>query len=260
LTDISKALRELLLARAAGMIDPEEFDRRQAALHAELLAENATAEKKRWWMLGLAAGVVALAIGVYAWKTSGSASVPADLPPMMSAAPTAPADPATQANSGGDLKAMSVRLAEKLAKNPTNGEGWGLLAQTYMELRQYKDADAAFAKAAATGKVDARQLADWTDAHVVANDGKWDKTARDILARAMAADNKQLKVLALAGSEAFDRAEYKQAIAHWKKMRELAPADSMDAKLADANIAEATAAMTGKRPAAPNAKLELKAR
>jgi cytochrome c-type biogenesis protein CcmH len=259
-TKITKALRELLLAQAAGMIDPEEFERRQAALHAELLAEHATAEKKRWWMLGVAAGVVALAIGVYAWKTSGSAGVPASPPPMMSAAPAAPTDPAVHANSGGDLKAMSIRLAEKLAKNPTNGEGWGLLAQTYMELRQYKEADAAFAKAAATGKVDARQLADWADAHVIANNGKWDKTARDILARAMAADNKQLKVLALAGSEAFDRAEYKQAIAHWKKMRELAPADSMDAKLADANIAEATAAMTGKRPAAPDVKPELKAR
>jgi cytochrome c-type biogenesis protein CcmH len=259
-TNITKALRELLLAQAAGMIDPQEFERRQAALHAELLAQHATAEKRRWWLLGLAVGVVALGIGVYAWKTAGSASVPADLPPMMPAMPAAPVGQGSQANSGGDLKAMSVRLAEKLAKNPTNGEGWGLLAQTYMELRQYKEADAAFAKAAATGKLDARQLADWTDAHVVANDGRWDKTARDILARAMAADNKQLKVLALAGSEAFDRAEYKQAIAHWKKMRELAPADSMDAKLADANIAEANASMAGKRPAAPDVKLESKAR
>lgn len=251
MTDISKALRELLLARAAGRIDAEEFERRQAALHAELLTEGVAVEGKRWWMLGLAAGVIALGIGVYAWKTTSSAPAPASPPPMMSALPTAPAAPAAQANSGGDLKAMSVRLAEKLAKNPTNGEGWGLLAQTYVELRQYKEADAAFAKAAALGKLDARQLAEWSDAHVVANDGKWDKTARDILARAMALDDKLLKVLSLAGSEAFDRADYKQAIAHWKKMRQLAPADSMDAKLADTNIAEATAAMAGKRPATP---------
>jgi cytochrome c-type biogenesis protein CcmH len=254
LTRITKALRELLLAQAAGMIDPEEFERRQAALHAELLAEHASAEKRRWWMLALAAGVVVLAIGVYAWKTAGSASVPADLPPMMPAMPAAPVGQGSQANSGGDLKAMSVRLAEKLAKNPTNGEGWGLLAQTYMELRQYKDADKAFTKAAALDAVDARLLADWTDAHVIANGGKWDRTARDLLVRALSADGKHLKTLALAGSEAFERADYVHAIEHWKKMRQLAPADSMDAKLADANIAEANAAMAGKRPAAQNLK------
>lgn len=262
MTHISKALRELLLARAAGMIDAEEFERRQAALHAELLVENAATEKKRWWVLGLAVVVIALAIGVYAWKTSGSETVPATPFPAMSSAmpsampPTTPmATPApgtngTQANSGGDLNTMAVRLAEKLAKNPTNGEGWALLAQTYVELRQYKEADQAFAKASKLGQEDAHLLAEWTDAHVIANDRKWDKTARDLLARTLAADAKSLKGLALAGAEAADRGDYKQAIAHWKKLRGMAPADSADAKLAEANIAEAKMALSGKKPTA----------
>jgi cytochrome c-type biogenesis protein CcmH len=69
-----------------------------------------------------------------------------------------------QANPGGDLKTMAVRLAEKLAKNPTNGEGWALLGQTYAELGQYKEADQAFAKADALGKVDARLRDEWAKA------------------------------------------------------------------------------------------------
>jgi cytochrome c-type biogenesis protein CcmH len=172
---ISKALRELLLARAAGMIDAEEFARREAALHAELLADHAAASRRNLWLLGAAVAVVALAIGVYAWKASDSAPAPANLPPimptltpttppMMSGAPAGMPPAQQQANAGGDLKTMAVRLAEKLAKNPTNGEGWALLGQTYLELHQYKEADQAFAKADALGKVDTRLREEWAKA------------------------------------------------------------------------------------------------
>ncbi len=248
MTDISKALRELLLARAEGRIDAEEFERRQAALHADLLAGDAAAKRNAWWPWALAIVVLAVAPGVYFW-TGGSGTARTTMPPMMPAAAPAPAGTPQKANSGGDLKAMSMRLAEKLAKDPTNGEGWALLAQTYVELRQHKEADQAFTKAATLGKVDTRLLAEWADAHVVANNRKWDRTARDIVARALAADGKNLKALALSGSEAFDRGDHKQAIAQWQKLRALAPPDSMDAKLADANIEEAKAVMSGKKAA-----------
>jgi len=177
---ISKALRELLLARAAGMIDPEEFARREAALHAELLADHVAASRRNRWLLGAAAGVVAIAIGVYAWQASDTTAVPASPPPMMPAmTPAMPGAPTgmppmqqPQANPGGDLKTMAVRLAEKLAKNPTNGEGWALLGQTYAELGQYKEADQAFAKADALGKVDARLREEWTKARAAMAVGK----------------------------------------------------------------------------------------
>ncbi|MBI4996287.1 MAG: tetratricopeptide repeat protein [Rhodocyclales bacterium] len=180
MTDISKALRELLLARAAGMIDPEEFSRREAELHAELLAENEARSKRQWWLLGGAVAVLLMAIGVYAWKSSDPAPAPVELPPVMPA--MTPAMPGTaagmppaqqqQANAGGDLKTMAVRLAEKLAKNPTNGEGWALLGQTYLELGQYKEADQAFAKADALGKVDARLRDEWAKAKAAMAAGK----------------------------------------------------------------------------------------
>lgn len=172
MSKISNALRELLLARAAGMIDAEEFERRQAALHAELLADNAAASRRNWWLLAGTVAVVAIGVAIYAAKTSDPVpAVPAGLPPMMSAAPAPMAPPMTGSppqQAGGDLKAMSVRLAEKLAKNPTNGEGWALLGQTYMELHQYKEADQAFAKADALGKVDARLKEEWAKAKAAA--------------------------------------------------------------------------------------------
>lgn len=246
MTDIAHALRELLLARAAGQITAEEFERRQAALHAELLLPAAPKSGGKWrWALAIV--VVAAAGGLYFWlgNPAGIATAPTASPPMTDL----PRTEGQQAGSGGDLKVMAGRLADKLAKDPKNGEGWVLLAQTYLELRQHKQAADAFAKAAELRKLDAGALANWADAYVVGNDRKWDAKARDLVARALAADPKHLKALALAGSEAFDRKDYKQAIVHWKKMRAVAPADSMDAKLADANIAEATAVMSGKQQA-----------
>jgi cytochrome c-type biogenesis protein CcmH len=258
MTDISQALRELLLARAAGQIDGEEFERRQAALHAELLAPTSSAAAatlpppggpgRTWWPWALGGVLVAVAGGLYVWLGNpGAAVAPAAAPvPIMT---QLPAGDGGQPGSGGDLKVMASRLADKLAKDPGNGEGWALLAQTYLELRQHQDAAAAYARADALKAVDARMLADWADAHVVANKRRWDDQARKLVQRALMADPKNLKALALAGSEAFERADYPQAIGHWKKMKAAAPAGSMDARLADANIEEATALAAGKRPA-----------
>lgn len=246
MSDISRALRELLLARAAGRIDGEEFERRQAALHAELLAEPVRRTSRSWWPwlagAALVAGAIAVAIAWFGNRGAGGTSAPPAISMRSMSVPGMPEKP----GAGGDLKAMAGRLAEKLTRNPTDGEGWALLGQTYVELGQHKNADNAFAKADALGKLDAKLLADWADAHVVANDRKWDDVARGIVMRALAADAGNLKALSLAGSEAFDRADYKRAIAVWKQMRDAAPSESMDVKLADANIAEATARMARK--------------
>ncbi|UCV18055.1 tetratricopeptide repeat protein [Ferribacterium limneticum] len=251
--DVAAALRELLLARAEGRIDQAEFDRQQAVLHATVLdpAQGQTGfspvlGKK----LGFIAAALVLALAVVAiWVSSPSidstktASViaPGAMPPVTQT---------PQASSGGDLNTVVKKLADKMANDPNNGEGWLLLAKTYSELRRHAEADAAYTKASALVTLDAQALADWADAHVMTKDRKWDDEGRKIVKRAIAADPKHVKALALAGSEAFDRADYKAAIDFWKRMKAVAPADSMDSKLADANIAEANTALSGKKPAA----------
>jgi cytochrome c-type biogenesis protein CcmH len=244
--DISTALRDLLIERAEGRIGAEEFDSRQAALHAAVLSEPqkssfSAAALLRWavpLLLVAAAGFFYYSLSNLNPTESTVATLPT-IPPL--AGENVPA-----ANAGGDLNAMGKRLAEKMAQDPKNGEGWLLLARTYGELKQSREAAQAYAKAAALLPPDAKLLADWADAHVVANDRKWDKAGRDIIKRALSIDGKQLKALALAGSEAFDRGDYKGAIEFWKRLKAAAGADSMDARLAEANIEEASARLGGK--------------
>lgn len=250
---ITAELRDLLLARAEGRIDAEAFERSQAALHARLIEPPKGAapglRKHLYW--AVPALIAALAGAIYGSlepPEGGSAPAPA------ASSTRSPAPPQNaQSNSGGDLNTMVKRLADKMAKDPGNGEGWLLLARTYGELHQFREAADAYARADALLKPDAALLADWADAYVMARDRKWDGKARGIVKKALAADAGHLKSLALAGSEAFDRADYKAAIEYWKRMKTRAPADSMDAKLAETNIAEATAMMKGgKKPEAPS--------
>uniref|UniRef100_Q479I0 TPR repeat n=1 Tax=Dechloromonas aromatica (strain RCB) TaxID=159087 RepID=Q479I0_DECAR len=249
--DIGQALRERLLARAEGRIDQAEFDRQQAALHASLLSAPASprpATGKLVW--AIPGGVLLLGMAVYfGFSGPGTVSAPDSMPATPSLSAGAGAPPAN--TKGGDLGTVVKRLADKMEADPKNGEGWLLLAKTYGELRRFAEADAAYEKAAALLPADATMLADWADTHVMAKDRKWDAAGRDIVKRALAVDPKHVKSLALAGSEAFDRADYKGAIAIWKRMKAAAQPDSMDSKLADANIAEAESMLSGKKPATP---------
>ena len=260
--DMSAALRDLLLARANGKIGQEEFDRGQAALHASLL-DTATqvpaVSPHLRWVVPVFFIVAASAVYLYADKskvvqnnstplTSSRVIVsPSTSPQQQNPQANSPPAAQVQANSGGDLNMMVKRLADKMLKNPGNGDGWLLLARTYGELRQAKEAANAYAKAAAMLPPDATLLADWADARVVTNERKWDAQSRDIVKRALAIDPKHLKALSLAGSEAFERADYKAAIVFWKRILEVAPADSMDAKLAEKNIQEAKDMLAGKK-------------
>jgi len=250
--DIASALRELLLAKAEGRIDQAEFERQQAALHAAVLdpAQTQAISPLAGKRLGLIAGGAVVVIAVVAIWISAPTSENTKVAAVTDQASMPGAKQTPQANTGGDLNTVVKKLADKLANDPKNGEGWLLLAKTYSELRRHAEADAAYEKASALVSLDASALADWADAHVMAKDRKWDDQGRKIVKRALAADPKHVKTLALAGSEAFDRADYKGAIDFWKRMKTVAAPDSMDAKLADANIAEANAMLTGKKPVA----------
>jgi cytochrome c-type biogenesis protein CcmH len=247
--DVNATLRELLLARAQGSLTSEEFEQRQAALHAAVLLPPQPSGFSARTLL-LPAVIVATAAGLYAWLGNPKAIDAASSSPAMVAPSAGEAEPAGHA---GDMNEMVKHLADKLAKNPKNGEGWVLLGRSYIELQKHAEAADAFGKAAALLPPDASLLADWADAYVMSHDRKWDKPSRAIVKRALEADPKHLKSLALAGSEAFDRKDYPAAIAYWNRMKTVAPADSMDIKLADANIQEATALMAGKPVVAASA-------
>ncbi|MFA5082755.1 MAG: tetratricopeptide repeat protein [Hydrogenophilaceae bacterium] len=59
------------------------------------------------------------------------------------------------------LDVMADKLAKRLEMEPADGEGWALLARTYLELGKTVEADAAYAKALALRPDDPLMKADY---------------------------------------------------------------------------------------------------
>ncbi len=254
--DIGPALRQLLIDKNEGRLSQEAFDQAQATLYSQVLSPDTQAKDpmaKRRALVLAGGGLVAVVVAVVGWTTtppSGPVTVIGGAQRVGSTGAGAPAgDASAEAPKGGDLNNLVSGLAQKMEKDPGNGQGWLLLARTYSELRQYDNASKAYERATALIPAEAQVLADWADAHVMANERQWDDKARDIVKRAVNADAKNPKALTLAGSEAFERKQYKAAIDFWKRAIAVEPPNSMNAKLAESNMQEALALLNGKKPA-----------
>jgi cytochrome c-type biogenesis protein CcmH len=86
---------------------------------------------------------------------------------------------------------------------------------------------------------DAQLLADYADALAMAQGRRLQGEPEKIVARALAADPNNIKALALAGTAAFDRKNYAEAVRHWERIGQLIPAGSEFADSLQASIAEA---------------------
>jgi cytochrome c-type biogenesis protein CcmH len=146
---------------------------------------------------------------------------------------------------------MAAKLAAKLQKEPDNAEGWVMLARTYYALNRYDDAAPAFEKALTLVPDDAGLLADYADSIGAAQGGLRGK-AMELVARALKADPTHWKALALAGTAAFERKDYAQAVAYWERMKATVPPGSPVAGSIDSSIAEARA-LGGLKAGAPPA-------
>ncbi len=185
---------------------------------------------------------VPLLAGLIYWKIGS--------PQAVSVAPPASMPPAQMDNTAampgnghemGDLEAMAEKLAAKLEKSPDNGDNWALLARTYVEVKQHDKAVGAFEKAANLIQNDAQLLADYADALAMTNQSKFDEKSKGLVDKALQIDAKNPKALLLAGTIAFNEAQYQKAIDFWKRLQPLiGKEDELLSKEVEANISEAT--------------------
>lgn len=214
--------RVLLLDRAEGRVTKEEFEDRQAALDAALLEEHAGQSG-----LPIAAAIVGagvITVVVLAWLGSPAPPEPMQsLPTQLSGTAMSPLGGQSSRKQGGDLRELAKPLADKLAANPDDGAGWLLLARTYLELHQFKEAEAAFEKASTRVTNDAPMLVDWTEVKVAANAQTWTPAALSTLKKALTLDPNNLKGLTLAANEADSRNDARQAAIYRARIAKLGP-------------------------------------
>lgn len=257
-TDLSlRVLREQLGELESecreGTLDRAQYEKECAEIERRALEDGkapaaAAADRRRVWLAAAtAAAVCAAAIGLYALLGTPAAFQP-----------TAAAGHAGQnahAVSPQQIEAMVAKLAERLQANPADGEGWLMLARSYNALGRFPEASAAYGRAFSILPPDAQHLSDYADTLAMAQGRRLAGEPEKIIARALAADPRNIKALALSGSAAFERQDYARAIGEWRKVLEIVPADSTIAARIGNSIADAEqrAGGTPGQPAAAKA-------
>ena len=225
---------ELDAELAAGSIGAEQHGLARGELERRALEEAGAADtpaapgaRGTAWVLGVA--IPAFAIGVYLAIGNPRGIVGTGSPVADEQAQVTP----------GQVEEMVARLAQNLEKNPGNPEGWTLLGRTYGALGRFGDSARAYARASALLPRDAQLLADHADALAMAQDRKVGGEPLRLIQEALKLDPDNLKALALAGSEAFERRDFKAATDFWQRAARAAPPGSELAQAIEANIAEA---------------------
>lgn len=241
---LRQQLQQLQEQYSAGALPKESYEAEKIALERRLLDQvMATPPQQgdaRWMFAGIATVALVVVAAGYWWTgsraTTGTTTVmPAVMPtmPAMSAKSTqsasiapAMASSAPHGTETGQVASMVDRLAQRLKDQPQDAEGWAMLARSYSVLGRHPEALKAYEKAIALRKDDANLLADYADSLAVQNNRVLAGEPLKLVVRALQLEPRNLKALSMAGSEAFDRQDYKQAIQYWQQVVEFGPADS----------------------------------
>jgi len=237
---------DLRRRRMAGELTQEEFDVRQGAIAEGLLAQRAddaaaAAPPGR----RACALLVALAAAVFhEWTTRPSSVAEAGRP---AASPPATAvEPASGAHALSDaqLEHMVAQSRQRVQAAPQDAAAWAMLAHSYDMLGKFAESSKAYAMLARLVPKDAQVLADYADALAVANGRTLAGEPTVLVNKALEIDPRNVKALTLAGSAAFERQDFSEAIARWQAARDLAK-DPRFASEIDASLATARAAAKG---------------
>lgn len=236
---LREQMAELERDHAAGQLAPEAYEKARQEIERRVLedaaGETVPAEEggRRPLLAGaLGSGVAALIVGLYVLLGTPEA--------MTGARPgQAAGGEGGHALGQQQIQAMVQRLAERLQDNPNDGNGWLMLAKSYGVLGRFAESAAAYGRAIALLPPDAQVLADFADTVAMAQGRKLQGEPERIVKDALTIDPNNIKALALSGTIAFERQDYRAAIAQWQKILPLVPEGSQAAMGIQGSIRDA---------------------
>lgn len=168
-----------------------------------------------------------------AGNARGAGSEAGKLPPVDAAA----AGPMTPEK----INQMVERLAERLKANPDDLAGWARLARAYKVQKRLAEAEQAYGKAGKLVESDPDLLTQYADLLAMRANNNLEGRPLKLVNKALALNPDHPMALMLAGSAAFQRADYKQAVLYWEKVLTVLEPGSADAIQVTAEIADARA-------------------
>lgn len=178
--------------------------------------------RQSWRMLVLVFVVVAALAwaGVYFLRGIPLTGKGAEVRPAPAAsAPAAGQAKPVKALTDEQLDRMVAQVSEQTQREPKNHTAWAMLAHTYEMQGKFPEAVRAYAKLIELVPRDAQLLADYADALAVANGRSFKGEPQALIDRALAADPKNAKALALAATAQMDEKAWDKAQGYWERVQ-----------------------------------------
>jgi cytochrome c-type biogenesis protein CcmH len=231
---------------ARGTITPEQHQRTRADIERRVLQEaiagTPAAQGARPARIGVAVAI-AIAIPLAAWLSYLQLGTPGALVQQ-------PAGHGDAAVTPEVVAQMVGRLAARLEATPDDADGWALLARSYYALERFPEAVAAYARASKLRTDDANLYADYADALAMTRSPRFDADVMSLVGQALRIDPHHPKALLIASTAAFERQDFRGALATLEQLQKELPADSQFKELVDERLAQARAHL-GVASAAP---------
>ncbi|MDP2255306.1 MAG: c-type cytochrome biogenesis protein CcmI [Polaromonas sp.] len=139
------------------------------------------------------------------------------------------------------ISQMVEGLAARLKANPGDLAGWARLARAYKVQGRLAEAEQAYVKAGKLLEGDPDLLTQYADLLAMRAGDKLEGRPLELVNKALTLNPKHPMALMMAGSAAYRRADYVQAVTHWEKALTALEPGSRDATLVAAEIADARA-------------------
>lgn len=157
-----------------------------------------------------------------------------------------PPPTAVQAGTGGggertqeQIEANVAALAKRLQSNPSDAQGWIMLARSYTSMGKFSESVGAYTKATELTPKDADLWAEFAFATAMASGRSLEGKPMELIDHALEVDPENLKALQLAGTAAFQAKDYKKAIDYWQRVLKRMPPNSEVSEAIQARINEA---------------------
>ena len=249
-------LSELETDLQNGIVSKEQYAQDRDEIERRLLEDTATsgsaqqktaaaapASRNTAYALAVGLPLVAVIFYLQIGNTKGISEQP---PPT--AAPFANASGGAGGGAGGErtqeqIEANVAALAKRLQSNPSDTEGWIMLARSYNSMERFGEAAGAYAKATQLKPNDADLWAEYAFTSAMASGRKMDGHPMELVQQALKIDPENVKALQLAGAAAFEQKDYVKAIDYWERVLKKVPAGSQVAELITERVNEAKSLM-----------------
>jgi cytochrome c-type biogenesis protein CcmH len=235
-------LSELEADMRNGIVSEQQYAQDREEIERRLLEDVATTDTKKAvaspvfarntayvFGIGLPLAVISFYLLVGSPKSIGESPETA-----LQAGPVAP-----QERTQEQIAANVEKLAKRLESNPSDVQGWTMLARSYSSMERYGEAAGAYAKVTELKPNDADLLTEYAFVTAMANGRSLEGKPMELIQQALKAEPENAKALQLAGSAAFQSKDYKKAIDYWQRVLKQVPPESEAGREISARIDEA---------------------